>query len=405
MRDLVRRHETGAFLALTFGLAWPLWVLSGVLGRADLRAPDWRWAVAQVGVFAPALAGLLVATCVEPGAGRRAWRTLLFVYLPAIVLAFTLARQGYASFVDIGVGWTAAIAALGAWALCWFARGPNRLVAWPGATASTGTVALWTIGALVAPVLLFVPCWLGAAPSRAIPSEVPAVVRELTPFGIASALAVNLSFGGSLGEEPGWRGVWLPRLLRSELPLGASLTMGVAWALWHAPIDLAQGFGLTGIGALVLRLVWTLPVTLLFTWVTLRAGGSLLPAFALHTGINTLPDFAMRDPGRYERSMGLYLVAMLALGIAVPLLDRRVCGRSVRLRAPRSSPSAFSSGRRERLQRARRPAFRSWISPRTRVGRSSWIESPASTSATRRRCCSRTGRRSSASTRRATGRA
>ncbi len=324
MRDLVRRHETGAFVALTFGLAWSLWLLSGVLGRADLRTPDWRWAVAQVGVFAPAFAGLLVATCVEPGAGRRALRTLLFVYLPATALAFALARQGHVSFVEIGLGWTVAIAALGTWALVWFARGSNRLVAWPGERASGGTVALWTLGALVVPVLLFVPCWLGAAPSGAIPSEVPAVVRELTPLGITSALAVNLSFGGALGEEPGWRGVWLARLLRGELPLGASLTMGVVWALWHAPIDLAQGFGPTGIFALVSRIIWTLPVTLLFTWVTMCAGGSLLPALAFHTGINAIPDFAMRDPGRYERSMGLYLLAMLALGIAVSLLDRRL---------------------------------------------------------------------------------
>ena len=153
--------------------------------------------------------------------------------------------------------------------------------------------------------------------------DVPAVVRELTPLGIASALAVNLSFGGSLGEEPGWRGVWLPRLLRGERPLGASLTMAVAWALWHAPIDLSQGFGGTGVFALVARLVWTLPITLVFTWVTMRAGGSVLPALALHTGINTIPDFAMRDPGRYERAMELYVVLMLALGIAVALLDRR----------------------------------------------------------------------------------
>jgi hypothetical protein len=152
---------------------------------------------------------------------------------------------------------------------------------------------------------------------------------------------VNFSFGGSLGEEPGWRGVWLPRLLRGGRPLGASLTMGVAWALWHAPIDLAQGFGATGVFALVARLGWTLPVTLVFTWVTMRAGGSVLPALALHTGINTIPDFAMRDPGRYERAMVLYALLMLALAIAIAHLDPRLW-RPV---AAASSPSASSSGR------------------------------------------------------------
>ena len=52
MKEFVRRHETTAFVALTFGLGWAMWTLSGILRRADLRAPDWRWALAQVGVFA-----------------------------------------------------------------------------------------------------------------------------------------------------------------------------------------------------------------------------------------------------------------------------------------------------------------------------------------------------------------
>ena len=379
MKDFVRRHESGAFVALTFGLAWPLWILSGVLGRADLRAPDWRWAVAQVGVFAPALAGLVVAACVEPGAGRRALRALLLVYLPATVLAFALARQGFASFAELSPSWTLAIAALGAWALFWFARGSNRLVAWPGERASAATVARWTLGALVVPVLAFVPCWLGAPPSRSVPSVVPAVVRALTPLGIASALAVNLSFGGSLGEEPGWRGVWLPRLLRGERAIGASLTLGVAWALWHAPIDLAQGFGATGVFALVARLVWTLPLALLFTWVTVRAGGSLLPAFAFHTAANAIPDFAMSDPGRYERAVGLYALLAIAVGVAVALRDRRLwrpvgaalVALGVLVGAPSASAQDAVPGLPSSTWRAKR------------AGRSSWTARPGSTSATR----------------------
>jgi hypothetical protein len=50
----------------------------------------------------------------------------------------------------------------------------------------------------------------------------------------------------------------------------------------------------------------------------------VLPALALHTGINSIPDFAMRDPGRYERSMGLCVVLMLVLGIAIALRNRRL---------------------------------------------------------------------------------
>ena len=338
MRDLIRRHETGAFVALTFGLSWPLWFLSGVLGRADFRAPDLSWVVAQVGVFAPALAGLLVAACIEPGAGRRALRTLLLVYLPATALAIAIATRGHASLIEIGTGETIAVAVLGIWVLVWFAQGTNRVVARPGESARASTVALWTIGATVVPAALFVPCWLGAAPSAVVASTGTAyLVRELTPLGIAGAFAVNLSYGGSLGEEPGWRGVWLPLLLRQEGPLAASLTIGVCWALWHAPIDLAQGLGLSGIGALVVRVVWTLPVAVIFTWVTLRAGGSLLPVFALHTTVNVLPDFGMKDPVRYERAMSLYFVMVIIFGIVIVFADRRL--------RPRTGSSAARDGR------------------------------------------------------------
>jgi membrane protease YdiL (CAAX protease family) len=97
----------------------------------------------------------------------------------------------------------------------------------------------------------------------------------------------------------------------------------VWWVLWHAPIDLARGFGPDGVGAPVLRLVWTLPLTVLFTWVTVRAGGSLLPAFALHATIKAMPDFGVRDPGRHERAMGLYVAMLVVAGIVVAVVDRR----------------------------------------------------------------------------------
>jgi membrane protease YdiL (CAAX protease family) len=66
---------------------------------------------------------------------------------------------------------------------------------------------------------------------------------------------INSLFG--LGEEIGWRGFLLPRLL----PLGktrAYLLLGVIWGLWHAPL-VAVGFNYPGYP--VLGIIWMCGLT------------------------------------------------------------------------------------------------------------------------------------------------
>jgi membrane protease YdiL (CAAX protease family) len=161
-------------------------------------------------------------------------------------------------------------------------------------------------------------------------------VRDLTPLGILAAFTVNLSYGGSLGEEPGWRGAWLPRLLQRRTPFEASLIISFWWALWHAPIDLSQGFGLVGVGALAIRQIFTLPMAVIFTWVTLRAGGSLMPPMLLHTTLNAIPDFALSQPARYERAFLAFLVFLVIVVLVAAMADPRLRG------APRKEQTARS---------------------------------------------------------------
>jgi hypothetical protein len=58
--------------------------------------------------------------------------------------------------------------------------------------------------------------------------------------------------------------------------------------------------------------------------VTTHADGSLLPAFALRTAVNAVPDSRMRDLARHEHEMRLYLLIIVVLGVAVPLVRRRL---------------------------------------------------------------------------------
>ena len=51
---------------------------------------------------------------------------------------------------------------------------------------------------------------------------------------------------GPLGEEAGWRGFLLPRLLGRYPPIVASLILGLFWSIWHYPLYYNQAFATVG---------------------------------------------------------------------------------------------------------------------------------------------------------------
>jgi len=61
-------------------------------------------------------------------------------------------------------------------------------------------------------------------------------VRVLLTFPLLLLLAC---FGSPLLEEPGWRGVALPRVHRRMAAAWAALLVGAIWGLWHIPLFLA----------------------------------------------------------------------------------------------------------------------------------------------------------------------
>ena len=337
MKPWIVRHETTVFLLLTFGISWPLWLASGALVHTPIRTPDLSWLVAQVGVFAPAFAGMVLGACIDPAGIRRAWRLLAFVYAPAVAFGLWIATRGYSSFMTVDALSTWGMIALAIWVLIWFGARRNRLILWLDVPADTVTTVLWSVGCVIAPTVLFLAAWATTSGTAMGGSSIQAMpVRNLTPLGVVAAFAMNLAYGGSLGEEPGWRGAWLPRLLQRHSPFAASLIISFRWALWHAPIDLSQGFGFSGIGGLAVRQIWTLPVAILSTWVTLRAGGSLMPPMILHTALNLIPEFALGQPVRYQRALATFFVFLLVVVIVAALADSRLKGAPAKEQVARS---------------------------------------------------------------------
>lgn len=224
------------FVALTYGLSWTIWIGGWLLaGRpADLRAPGMTAAV-YLGSFGPGLA----ATILSARAGTlRAWLS---------------------AFVRVRAGWRA-----------------------------------YAVALLPLPLVVVGLTWaLGYTPRPSLAHPMPPVAYWLTlfPVSIFNGVATVVLGAGPLGEEGGWRGFLLPRLLGRLDEVRASAVLGVIWALWHLPVmvlfagwrdGLPLGFYLPAYTAGVIGLAYVL------TRVWRLGRGSLVPCIWLHGLVNAI---------------------------------------------------------------------------------------------------------------------
>src|SRR5205823_5233150 len=98
-------------------------------------------------------------------------------------------------------------------------------------------------------------------------------------------LAIPISTPVQAGEEVGWRGYLLPRLERKIGLASAGLLVGVIWGAWHLPMFFLPAGDMVGQSFWVFLLSVT-ALSVAFTWLYARTGGSLLMTMVLHAAVN-----------------------------------------------------------------------------------------------------------------------
>jgi membrane protease YdiL (CAAX protease family) len=152
---------------------------------------------------------------------------------------------------------------------------------------------LWFfMGGLILPVgiaLLHLALYLLSGGQVQLASDPPwYYVAAVFPLNVLIAAPI----GSSMGEETGWQGFAMPRLVKRLHPLAACTIHGVLWAAWHLPAFLTSWLGKEPLGWFF---AYIIPLSVISFWLTRKAKGSVIPAVLLHSSTNLYSSYFLSD--------------------------------------------------------------------------------------------------------------
>ena len=223
---LLKNNPIPVFFALTFTIAWSLWLPLGIL------APE-KTLLTLPGAWAPTISSLILIGVSDGWGGIRTFLKKVIHW-----------RVGFGWYVVVLFG-IAAIAYL-----------------------AIGIGTLFGI----------------AAPEISMPDGLP---REGWIGALPVILLINIFLGGPLAEDIGWRGYILPKLRERMNALNASLLIGIIWAIWHIPFFVFREWhAVVGNVPFLWFALLTTSWSVLFGWVYVNTESILMPIL-FHAAINT----------------------------------------------------------------------------------------------------------------------
>ena len=145
-----------------------------------------------------------------------------------------------------------------------------------------------------------------------------------TPWALMLG-AILVSTWFQAGEELGWRGYALPRLARHLGLGGASIVLGVVWALWHLPLFFLSDSGTTG-QSFPVYLLQVTALSVAMAWLYWKTDGSLLLVMVMHASVNNFTGIVpaavvgATTPFTLRASLVAWATVALSWAVAAPLL-------------------------------------------------------------------------------------
>jgi len=235
MKSLVMKYPVASFLILNYLISWSfLYPSYQLILENDGITP--LALIGLIGAYGPTIAALLVQAVVDRSAIKELWRKIIQVKVGGLtyLLVVLFPILVYAVAFEVSLAYHGASVEL-------------NLI------AGLGAIPVWFLAAL--------------------------------PFG-------------PMGEELGWRGFLLPRLLDRYSPIASSVLVGLAWGVWHLAAFTFPGAALPShfdinLGTIALYCLNTVALSLFYTYLHLRSKGSVFVAILLHAFFNAASNIVL----------------------------------------------------------------------------------------------------------------
>jgi membrane protease YdiL (CAAX protease family) len=228
--------------------------------------------------------------------------------------------------VEFGVGWPTQIPGLlgpmiGAMTVTWLTEGRvgvgallRRMTAWRAGWWWLSIPAILTAGTV----------------GMALAAEAPELSQLTTYQGVSTRAGALLTIVtvfvcNGLGEEAGWRGFAVDRLLQRHTLTRTSLIVAAVWAPWHLPLFFLVG---TFRGFAVVEIVgWVVGLaagSILLAWLYRGSKRSVLLVAAWHTAFN----FTTATPAAAGTAAALSSMFVILGAVVVVVVDHRATTRT-----------------------------------------------------------------------------
>jgi len=116
-------------------------------------------------------------------------------------------------------------------------------------------------------------------------------------------------------EEFGWRGFLQKEMQKKYNPLLTAVIISFFWSLWHLPLHYNGVYSTGGFMDLLPRFIWTIPVTIIFTWLYNKSSYSILAVILLHAMFNNVAKI-------FGSSETIYFILILLFAVYCIINDK-----------------------------------------------------------------------------------